>query len=203
MKTGVIPHNAIELSPGITFSRVFVNMTLSFSHDVTKLVKIKWKIRSKLSWRYACEKQIFIKDAVHTQGHLVVSHSDSLLYFLFNRNIPKGVYRVSIVKRPLFFDLTVSFRFLRFHKVKCLNLYEWVLKISWHSQWRHSDVTKWDIFHDFQYFCWKWPVSLWFSAQLEKSEVVDKFYTLWVYKPIITTSSMKIFILSTTSLYTN
>ena len=37
---------------------------------------------------------------------------------------------------------------LRFYKVKYLNFCEWVLKIPWHSQWRHSDVTKWAILRD-------------------------------------------------------
>ena len=42
-----------------------------------------------------------------------------------------------------------------------------------------------------------------FSSVSIVSEVLDKFYTLWVYKPIINMSSMKIFILSKTLLYTN
>ena len=46
VKTGIIPHKAIKLSPWITLSKVFVTMTPGFSHDVTKL--LKWKIRWKL-----------------------------------------------------------------------------------------------------------------------------------------------------------
>ena len=93
---------------------------------------------------------------------------------------------------------------LRFHKVKYLIFYEWVLKISWNCLWRHSDVTKSAVFRDFQYFHWKWPISLRFSASslsIERGRGQVLYFVS--VRPIMTTSSMKILILSTTSRYAN
>ena len=83
------------------------------------------------------------------------------LRFSSQRGI-KGFYS----KTAPYMNFTLSVHFLRFYKVKYLKFYEWVLQISWHPEWRHSDVTKWAILRDFQYFCWKWPVFLLFLAQL-------------------------------------
>ena len=78
---------------------------------------------------------------------LVVTHS----YVLQSTQLPlclqRGIYGFYSKTAP-FIDFILYFRFLRFYKVKYLNFYEWVLKISWHSQWRHSDVTKWAILHN-------------------------------------------------------
>ena len=49
-------------------------------------------------------------------------------------------------KTATFIDYILSLQFLNFYTVKYLNFYEWVLKILW----RHSDITKWTILHDFQ-----------------------------------------------------
>ena len=115
---------------GNNHNNILIHMYIEMIIQVDSFVPMEglWLILRKNRW--------------HTiQKHVVLSRNICMFrgLQLFQ---PKGVYRVSVIKRSILIDFFLSFRFIRFYKVKYLNFYEWALQIPWHSQWRQSDNTK-------------------------------------------------------------
>ena len=97
MKKGVIPHKAIELSPGITFSKVFVIMNPVFSRDMSRN---KWKyllkdsmkscgmpVTNTFSWKVLTLEQrtIFRHVAIDILQFIYFFHRNEYLSFMTMR----------------------------------------------------------------------------------------------------------------------